>query len=119
MVVCLIGAASVCPRLLLLIGVVTPLLALVMHHLSRAIRRASRRAMEEMSQLYGTLNDSFAGIRVVKAFNTQAFERAKFQRGIVEYCRKSMKIVFYNVSARSSSELLGMSTVSLAILAGG
>ncbi len=119
MAVCLGGALYVCPRLLLLVLVVTPLVAFVMHHLSRAIRRASRRAMEEMSQLYGMLNDSFAGIRVVKAFNTQAFERAKFNRGIQAYYRKSMKMAFYNTLARSSSEMLGMTTVGLAILAGG
>ncbi len=99
--------------------IVTPVVALVMRHLSRAIRRASRRAMEEMSQLYGMLNDSFAGIRVVKAFNTQAFERAKFNRGIQAFYRKSMKMAFYNTLARSSSEMLGMTTVGLAILAGG
>ncbi|MGI9473309.1 MAG: ABC transporter ATP-binding protein, partial [Rubripirellula sp.] len=117
--VCLAGATFVCWRLLLLVMIVTPLLAFVMHHLSRAIRRASRRAMEEMSQLYGMLNDAFAGIRVVKAFNTQAYERAKFGRGARAFYRKSMKIAFYNTLARSSSEMLGMATVGLAILAGG
>ncbi len=119
MIVCLSGAMFYCPRLLLLVLVVTPVVGLVMRHLSRAIRRASRRAMEEMSQLYGMLNDSFAGIRVVKAFNTQAFERAKFNRGIQAFYRKSMKMAFYNTLARSSSEMLGMTTVGLAILAGG
>ncbi|WP_372718080.1 ABC transporter ATP-binding protein [Novipirellula sp.] len=119
MAVCLGGAMFVCWRLLLFVMIVTPLVGLVMHHLSRAIRRASRRAMEEMSQLYGMLNDSFAGIRVVKAFNTQGFERAKFDRGIRAYYRKSMKMAFYNTLARSSSEMLGMTVVGLAILAGG
>lgn len=119
MAVCLGGAMIVCWRLLLLVTIVTPLVALVMHHLSRAIRRASRRAMEEMSQLYGLLNNSFAGIRVVKAFNTQAFERAKFNRGTQAFFRKSMKMAFYNSLARSSSEMLGMATVAMAILAGG
>ncbi|MEE2937197.1 MAG: ABC transporter ATP-binding protein [Planctomycetota bacterium] len=119
MIVCLGGAMMVCSRLLLLVMVVTPILALVMTYLSRAIRRASRRAMEEMSQLYGMLTNSFAGIRVVKAFNTQAFERAKFNQGILAFYRKSMKMAFYNTLARSSSEMLGMVTVGLAILAGG
>ena len=119
MAVCLGGALFICPRLLLLVMVVTPLVAFVMHKLSRAIRRASRRVMEEMSQLYGMLNDAFAGIRVVKAFNTQAQERAKFNRRISAYFRKSMKMSFYNAIARSSSELLGMITVGMAILAGG
>lgn len=119
MVVCIGGAMTVCPRLLLLVLVVTPVLALVMTHLSRAIRRASRRAMEEMSQLYGMLTNSFSGIRVVKAFNTQAFERAKFNQGTMAFYRKSMKMAFYNTLARSSSEMLGMTTVGIAILAGG
>lgn len=119
MAVCMGGAMIVCWRLLLLVMVVVPLIAFVMHHLSRAIRRASRRAMEEMSQLYGMLNNAFAGIRVVKAFNTQAFERAKFNQGTQAFYRKSMKMAFYNSLARSSSEMLGMVTVGLAILAGG
>lgn len=119
MIVCLVGAMFVCPRLLLLVLVVTPLLGFVMTQLSRAIRRASRRAMEEMSQLYGLLNDAFAGIRVVKAFSTQATERAKFQRGAAAFYRKSMKMAFYNTLARSSSEMLGIATVGIAILAGG
>ncbi|TWU39037.1 putative multidrug export ATP-binding/permease protein [Novipirellula aureliae] len=119
MVVCLAGAMMVCPRLLLLVTVVTPLVAFLMHKISRAIRRASRRAMEEMSQIYGILNDSFAGIRVVKAFNTQGFERAKFDRGIRAYFKRSMKVAFYNTAARSVSELLGMTIIGLAILAGG
>lgn len=119
MAVCLTGALCVCPRLLLSVMILTPVIGLVMHYLSRAIRRASRRAMEEMSQLYGMLNDAFAGIRVVKAFNTQAFERAKFGRGINAFYRKSMKMAFYNTLARSSSEMLGMTTVGLAILGGG
>ena len=119
MMVCLGGALFICPRLLLLIMVVTPLIGLVMHHLSRAIRRASRKVMEEMSQIYGLLNNSFAGIHVVKAFNTQAAERAKFKMGTLRFYRKSMKMAFYNVAARSSSEILGICTVSLGILAGG
>jgi subfamily B ATP-binding cassette protein MsbA len=119
MAVCLCGAAFVCWRLLLLVLVVTPLVALVMHHLSRAIRRASRRAMEEMSQLFGMLNDAFAGIRVVKAFNTNGLERAKFRHRTQALYRKSMKVALYNTLARSSSEMLGMTTVGLAILAGG
>ncbi|TWU60303.1 Lipid A export ATP-binding/permease protein MsbA [Rubripirellula tenax] len=119
MAVCFAGAMYVCPRLLLLVMVVTPVVALVMNYLSKAIRRASRKLMEEMSTLYGMLNDSFSGIRVVKAFTTQGFERARFNKATQSLYRKSMKMAFYNTLARSSSEMLGICTVSLAILAGG
>ncbi|WP_286764160.1 MULTISPECIES: ABC transporter transmembrane domain-containing protein [Rhodopirellula] len=119
MAVCLFGAATVCWRLLLLVMIVSPLMAFVMQHLSRAIRRASRRAMEEMSSLYGMLNDAFGGIHVVKSFNTQAYERARFRARVQAYFRRSMKVALYNTLARSSSELLGLTMVGLAILAGG
>ncbi|OYP36412.1 ABC transporter ATP-binding protein [Rhodopirellula sp. MGV] len=119
MIACLCGAAIVCSRLLLLVMIVMPILAIVMSKLSRAIRRASRRAMEEMSQLYGMLNDSFSGIRLIKASNTQAFERARLRRGSLAYYYRSMKMEFYNTLARGTTEMMGITTVSLAILAGG
>ena len=117
MAVSLFGALFIRWQLLLMVLIFTPILILVMRYLSRAIRRASRKLMEEMSQIYGMLNDAFAGIRVVKAFNTQAHERAKFNQCTSEFFRKSMKMAFYNTLARSSSEMIGMTTVGLAILA--
>ncbi|TWT67048.1 ABC transporter ATP-binding protein [Allorhodopirellula solitaria] len=119
MAVCLFGACAVCPRLLLLVLVISPLVAIVMQRLSRAIRRASRRVMEEMSGLYGMLNDAFNGIRVVRSFNTQAHERARFRSHVDGYFRRSMKVAFYNSMARSTSELLGLIMVGMAIIAGG
>ena len=119
MAVCLFGACAVCPRLLLLVMVISPLVAIVMQRLSRAIRRASRRVMEEMSGLYGMLNDAFNGIRVVKSFNTQSHERARFRCHVDGYFRRSMKVAFYNSMARGTSELLGLIMVGMAIIAGG
>ncbi len=119
MAVCVGGAAFICWRLFIFVIVVLPLVALVTHHLSRSIRRASKRVMDEMSQMYGMLNEAFAGIRLVKASNTQAMERARFGRGLQTYYRRSMKMAIYNTAARGASEFLGTSVVCLAILAGG
>ncbi|HBJ37442.1 MAG TPA: ABC transporter ATP-binding protein, partial [Planctomycetaceae bacterium] len=119
LIVCFAGAALVCPRLLLLVMVVSPVVALVTHSLTRAIRRASRRVMSEMSQMYGMLSDSFAGIRLVKISNTQAVERAKFSAGLQTYYQRSMKMAFYSTLSRSSSEFLGTVFVCLGIVAGG
>lgn len=119
MAVCVGGAMYHCWRLFLLITVVLPIVALLTHYLSRSIRRVSRKVMEEMSQLYGLLNDAFAGIRVVKAFNTQGFERARFNQGSQAYYYKSMKLALYNSLARGTSEFVGIVVVSLAIIAGG
>ncbi len=119
MAVCIGGAAFICWRLFIFVAVLLPVVALITHHLSRAIRRASKRVMDEMSQMYGMLNEAFAGIRLVKASNTQAMERARFSNGLSTYYRRSMKMAIYNTAARSASEFLGTSVVCLGILAGG
>ena len=119
MFVCLAGAAWVCWRLLLLAMIVAPIMALIISMLSKSIRRASRRVMEEMTQLYGVLNEAFAGIRVVKAYSTQGFERARFAQSARECYLKSMKMTWYHALTRPTTELLGMTMISLAILAGG
>jgi ATP-binding cassette subfamily B protein/subfamily B ATP-binding cassette protein MsbA len=119
LIVCFAGAAFICWRLLLLIMVVAPLLAFISQRLSKLIRKASRRVMSEMSQMFGMLNDSFAGIRLVKIYNTQAAERAKFQTGLEAYYQRSMRMAIYTTLARNTSEFLGTVIVCLGIVAGG
>jgi ATP-binding cassette subfamily B protein/subfamily B ATP-binding cassette protein MsbA len=104
---------------LLLTFIVAPLVGVVIQLLSRAIRRSSRRVMEEMTQLYGMLSEAFAGIRIVRAYNTEAYERARFRRGVSQYYRKSMKVVFYNAASRFATEALGTTIICVGLLAGG
>jgi hypothetical protein len=45
-----------------------------MNRLSRSLKRANRRAMEEMSQIYNALSETLSGIKVVKAFTMERYE---------------------------------------------
>ncbi|QDV68263.1 Lipid A export ATP-binding/permease protein MsbA [Rosistilla carotiformis] len=119
MIVCVAGAAIVCWRLLLLIMVIAPVMGWVISMLSKSIRRASRRVMEEMTQMYSVLTEAFAGIKVVKAYNTQGFERARFARSAQLCYSKSMKASWYHSLTRPATEMLGMAMIALAIIAGG
>jgi len=119
MIVCLVGAGLVCWRLLLLIMIIAPLVGFVIQKLSRSIRRTSRRVMEEMTELYGMLNETFAGIVVVRAYNTEAQQRARFRRSARQYYRKSMKVTFYNAASRFANESLGTSMMCVGLLAAG
>ncbi len=119
MIVCLVGAGMICWRLLLLTFIVAPLVGFVIQALSRAIRRSSRRVMEEMTQLYGMLSEMFAGIRIVRAYNTESYERARFRQGAGKYYRKSMKVAFYNAASRFATEALGTTIICIGLLAGG
>jgi ATP-binding cassette subfamily B protein/subfamily B ATP-binding cassette protein MsbA len=118
MVVCLAGAAFICWRLLFLSLIVVPVALLLINSLARSMRRASRRAMEEMSLLYNVLVESFIGIKIVKAFTMERAERWRFHLGAKEFYRKSMKIARYDALVRPTTELMGILMISLAILAG-
>ncbi|MEX0585857.1 MAG: ABC transporter ATP-binding protein [Pirellulales bacterium] len=118
LIACLAGAAWVCwPLLLLSLAVVPPAMLLV-RQLARSMKRASRKAMEEMSLLYNVLVETFNGIKVVKAFTMERYERLRFHRGAREFYRRAMKMARYDALVRPTTELAGMVMIALAILAG-
>ncbi|MDE0734274.1 MAG: ABC transporter transmembrane domain-containing protein, partial [Pirellulaceae bacterium] len=119
MTVCLVGACMICWRLLLLSMVIAPLAIYLVSRLASSIKRASRRALEEMTHLYGVLSETFSGIQVVKAFTTEQAEQQRFDETARNYYRRSMRIVKYNSLIRPTTELMGISIICLAMLAGG
>ena len=118
-IACLAGAAWVCWRLLLLTLIVAPLMAWGVRQLAKSLKRANRRAMEEMSQIYTTLSETFRGIKAVKAFTMERYEQRRFRQTANVYYQKAMKIARYDSLISPMNELMGISIISLAILAGG
>ncbi|WP_425614752.1 ABC transporter ATP-binding protein [Anatilimnocola sp. NA78] len=118
MIACLIGAALICWRLLLLSLIVAPLAGYVIFKLAGSLKRANRRAMEELSQLYGRISETLSGIQAVKAFGMERHERIRFHERNKNFFFKSIRIAVYNASARTSAELMGTIIISMAVLAG-
>jgi ATP-binding cassette, subfamily B, bacterial MsbA len=119
MAVCIAGAAMISWQLLLVSLVIAPLAFAAMYMLAKSIKRANRRAMEEMSQLYRRLSESFSGIKLVKAYTMERFERSRFMQTAKELYRKSLKIAVYNSLTRSNSELFGVTVICFALSASG
>lgn len=118
MITCLVGAACVCWQLLVLSLVVAPLSALLIRWLAKTLKRANRKAMEEMSQIYNILEETFQGIKVVKAFTMERSERWRFHQVSKNYLKKAMRIARYDSLTRPVTEVMGMTTVCVALLAG-
>ncbi len=118
MIACLVGAACVCWRLLLLSLIVAPPAAMAIRWLSKMLKRANRRAMEQMVQIFNVLEETFRGIKIVKAFTGEPYERRRFHLRSKEYYRKSMKIARYDSLSHPITEFMGILTVCLALLAG-
>lgn len=118
MAACLIGAAAICWRLLLVAMIVAPPAALAIRWLAKTLKRANRRAMEEMAQLFDALEEAFRAIKVIKSFAMERRERHRFHLISKKYYRKTMRIARYDSLVHPLTEILGMSTISVAMAVG-
>jgi ATP-binding cassette subfamily B protein/subfamily B ATP-binding cassette protein MsbA len=85
---------------------------------AKSLKRANRKAMEEMSQIYGTLDETLRGIKIVKAFTMERQERRRFHTNSKKYFRKAVRIMAVDALAHPITEIMGVLTICLAILAG-
>jgi ATP-binding cassette subfamily B protein/subfamily B ATP-binding cassette protein MsbA len=115
---CLLVASCICWRLLLLSLIIAPPALLLVRWLAKMLKRANRRAMEEMVQIYNTLDETFRGIKIVKAFTMERQERWRFHRNSTKYFHKAMKIARYDSLTHPMTEVMGILTICLALLAG-
>lgn len=118
MLVCLIGAALISWRLLVLSLLIAPVAGYAVHWLAKMLKRANRKAMEEMARLYAVLEETFRGIKIVKAFTSERHQRKRFHDGSKAYFRRAMKIARYDALVHPMTEILGILAISLALLAG-
>ncbi len=118
MAACLIGAALICWRLLIVSLLIAPIAALLIRWLARVLKKANRKAMEEMAQIYTRLEETFRGIKVVKAFTSERRQRKRFHKSSKNYYRRAMRIARYDSLTRPLSEVTGIMAICLALLAG-
>lgn len=119
MVACLAMAAYVSWQLLLLTLISAPLGAFMIHWLAKSLKRANRRAAEEFSVVFDRLEETFSGIKVVKAFTMESHERSRFHRVSKQFFRRTMRIAFYDSLASPAIETMGIGMILAAMIAGG
>lgn len=115
---CLLGAAFVSWRLLLACFIILPAAGLAISWLAKALKRSNRKAMEEMAQIYRSLDETFSGMEVIQAFTMERFERHQFFQNCKNYLHKAMKIAMYDSFNQPLTELISLVIVSIAIILG-
>ncbi len=94
-------------KLSLLTLVLMPLNILLIGVISRKLRKGSLRAQERMADMTAVLQETISGVRVVKAFGMEEFERRKFDFFNRKYFRDYLKMRRYAELASPTSETLG------------
>jgi len=115
---CMLIALWINWQLTLMFLVLVPIALYVFSNVGRMMKRATRRLLERMSSIYKILQESFQGIRIVKAFTMEPYERRRFFTATKDYYHKAMRVVTIDSLAGPIIELLGVVAVAAALLAG-
>ncbi|MDR3636579.1 MAG: ABC transporter ATP-binding protein [Isosphaeraceae bacterium] len=105
-------------RLTLLALILVPVSAMTAKRAGQIMKRAVRRSLESMSNIYKILQETFQGIVVVKAFTSERRERRRFFLETKSLYKKSVKVAKIDALSDPVLEMLALSTVSIALLAG-
>jgi subfamily B ATP-binding cassette protein MsbA len=105
-------------RLTLLAVVLFGVAPIVIGSIGRYLKRMSRKNLESVGAIYKILHESFLGVRVVKAFAMERYERSRLFRENKRYYRQAMKLNRTEAMSGPILEFLAVATIGLAILAG-
>jgi len=94
-------------KLSLLTVILVPLNIGIISIISRKLRKGSRRAQERMADMTAVLQETISGVRVVKAFGMEEFEKNKFDMFNLKYFKEYLKMRRIAEVASPSSETLG------------
>lgn len=115
---CLLFACLFNWRLTLIALLLFPMAGAVMGVIGRYLKKISRRNLESMSRIYKILQESFLGIRIVKAFTMEPYERRRFFKETKRYYHQEMKLMRTDALGSPLLELMGVGAVACALLAG-
>jgi subfamily B ATP-binding cassette protein MsbA len=109
----------VSPKLTLYTLSVAPVVGLLLYAIGRRVRKISQRIQELRAILSSLAQESFAGIRVVKAFNMEHEQADRYEKESWAAFRRGLKTVVAEELGTGLTAFLGVLTVAVMILAGG
>jgi subfamily B ATP-binding cassette protein MsbA len=115
---CLTFAVWLNWRLTFLALVLVPVSALTSKRAGQVMKRAVRRSLESMTNIYKILQETIQGVVVVKANTMERRERRRFFLETKSLYKKSVKVAKIDALSDPILEMLALSTVSIALLAG-
>jgi ATP-binding cassette subfamily B protein len=103
---------SVNPKLALFVLMPLPLMSFLVYRVQDKINRKSEAVQSKLSDISTFIQETFSGIRVLKAYSREASFEAAYQKQSTEYRDQSMDLVKVNAMFMPSMLLLvGVSTI--------
>ncbi|MGH9378362.1 MAG: ABC transporter ATP-binding protein [Terriglobia bacterium] len=103
-------------RLALVSLVLIPFVVFPSANIGRYIRKHSRKSQDKMADITNILQETFSGIRIVKAFGMEEFEGGKFKTATRRLLKVNLRWVRAHALTQPLMELLGSITIAALLL---
>jgi ATP-binding cassette subfamily B protein len=111
--------AQISAKLTFFVLLPLPIMSVLIYKVSSRINKVSKEVQEEQSKLSTIAQETFAGIRIIKAYNRDFETAQKFSNSTQEYKERSMKLVLSNsLFMPTIIFLIGISTLVTIYLGG-
>jgi ATP-binding cassette, subfamily B, bacterial MsbA len=114
----LAGAMIIDLKLTLIFMGSMPFIGYAIAKLGSKIKRATRKSLVSWSQMLGKLNETFAGVKVVKVYNRQEHENAHFDAINKGLLKQLFRIAKIDAGTEPIMDVLGMFAGGAALLFG-
>ena len=109
---------SISWKLTLLALVILPILAVALQPMLRRLRKGNLRRGNVHGEMTSVLQETIAGIRIVKSFGTEAYEERRFGEGSNKYARSSVRLTRLALLAPPITEIVGTGIAVLVLWLG-
>lgn len=104
------------PRITLVTIIVAPFAAYLIRRLGKLIRKANKRMLEGYGRMLGTLEGALSGIRVVKGYGMESYERRHLFAVDQQILKQQLRIARIEAMSSPIFETIGRIVATLAIL---
>lgn len=106
------------PEVTVITFIAMPLLVIPVTLMSRKLRDMSRADAEEDAYLMDVMQETILGIHIVKAFNTENYEKKRFRKISRAQLRRQLRRTRLSIAAPAITEVLTTFAVSAVLIAG-
>ncbi len=115
----LISMLIISPQLTIFLFIFLPVSGLIIGRISKSLRKSSNMAQEQLGSMMGTIDETLAGMRVIKAFNAEKHQHLRFMNINNLLFRTKNKIAARKEIASPLSETMGVIVVAIILWYGG
>ena len=114
-----VGLFILSPQLTLFTLIVLPVTGGALAEIIKRLKRQAVESQESLGRIVNILDETFSGMRVIKAFNARNFIIKKMEVESINYRKVNKSLSYKNEMASPVSEILGVTIIAGVIFFGG